>query len=306
VKCIYYDIGCTTELNPSDVSTHEQTHHAEHTRLIYMRLTNCENELLISNIDINTLKRENIALKQDNVLLKQDTSHLKQQVKTIKTELQQVKSENRKLIGKSNHVEMNKCIEIDIETSEPVHKKSKKEVNNIDDLKGKLLMARTLGEKVSLVSNDKVMIIKKCNTQHIELNTKCLSHCYKENQFQNMFDPFDLNDESVLMTELLNTVPYHFYVSTFYGRQRYRLVFPLDLQNIKDIEIIVPDKFKLNIVDNELVLEVLHQHNRYSFLFIENHELKLEHKEKFNLQRLERNNLITYAPGYAFLDQFTR
>jgi len=36
VKCIYYDIGCKTELRRRDIPLHEQSHHTEHTRLIYI------------------------------------------------------------------------------------------------------------------------------------------------------------------------------------------------------------------------------------------------------------------------------
>jgi len=71
VKCIYYEIGCKNELYHRDLPLHEQTHQTEHTRLIYISLTNCKNELLISNDEIKVLKRENVAFKQENAALKQ-------------------------------------------------------------------------------------------------------------------------------------------------------------------------------------------------------------------------------------------
>jgi len=36
VKCIYYEISCKNELCRRDLHLHDQTHHTEHTRLIYI------------------------------------------------------------------------------------------------------------------------------------------------------------------------------------------------------------------------------------------------------------------------------
>jgi len=78
--CSYKLIGCTychtdiiriNKLYHRDLPLHEQTHQTEHTRLIYISLTNCKNELLISNDEIKVLKRENVAFKQENAALKQ-------------------------------------------------------------------------------------------------------------------------------------------------------------------------------------------------------------------------------------------
>jgi len=72
VKCIYYDIGCKKEFRRKDVHSHEQTNHAEHTRLLYQSLTN-------SNNQIKYLKQENVAMKKENVTLKQDNVAMKEE-----------------------------------------------------------------------------------------------------------------------------------------------------------------------------------------------------------------------------------
>jgi len=94
-------------------------------------------------------------------------------------------------------------------------------------------------------------------------------------------------------------VPYHFI-----------FVFPTDLQNTKDIEVEIPHIYKIQIVNNELIVEALHQNNGYTFLFVECDETKLNllrlessWKGKFDLKELRSNGESTYAPGYAFIQQ---
>jgi len=268
--------------------------------------------------EIVALKQNNIVFQREGVISKEERSYLKQQVETISTELQEIKNENRKLIEKSNHIDMDASIEIDTATSEPPHKKFQKEANHIYDFKGKVSMACTLRQKsklrkfqtlqnVSLINDGKVIIIK-CNNENLEkteFKIKDISDCYEQNEFQYLFDKFGLKDEKSLIVKLLNEVPYHLYENKFYRSQRYRLVFSLDLQNIKDIEVVIPDKFKVSIINNELMVEKLHQVMSYTFLFIENHEIKLRYKQKFDLQRLDSciRRFATYAPGYAFVDE---
>jgi len=78
VKCIYYDIGCIKELRRKDIHLHEQTNHAEHTRLLYQNLTN-------SNNQIKDLKQENIAMKQENNGMKQEILILRRENNGSKT-----------------------------------------------------------------------------------------------------------------------------------------------------------------------------------------------------------------------------
>jgi len=167
-------------------------------------LTDCKNELLISNDEIKVLKQEIVILKKDNSvlneklkeveILKNDTLRLKQQIETMSIELQELKNENSKLKEKSSYIDMNASSGIAVASSKPVQMKLTKELNNIACLKVKLRNALTLNDKVSLVNDDEVFIIKN-NKRSIDFYTRYFSTCYEENEFLYLFNEFDLNDE---------------------------------------------------------------------------------------------------------------
>jgi len=248
--------------------------------LIYFNLTDCKNEFLISNDEINVLKQEIVVIKKEN----------------------NVKNENRILKAKSKHIDICASSGIAVAKHEPVQIQLKKEVNNIECLKEKLRNALTLNGKVSLANDDKVLIIK-CNKLNIGFYNGNLSACYKENDLQHMFHIFDLKDAEGLMRELLNKVKYHLYGHKIDGYQYYRFVFPLDLHNIKDIKVEVPDIFKIEIVNNELMVEILKQCTVPRYVLIEKYKFGFKHGQKINLQQLDDSDRITdpFAPGYAFL-----
>jgi len=75
--------------------------------------------------------------------LKNDALGLKQQVETITTELQEVKNENRKLIEKSQHIDMNASSGTAVAKHKPVQMQLTKELNYIECLKEKLRHAPT-------------------------------------------------------------------------------------------------------------------------------------------------------------------
>jgi len=235
--------------------------------------------------ELVVIKKENDILKEENEvskeklkeleILKNDALGLKQQVETISTVLQELKNGNSKLIDKSKITDMCASSEIAVAKHEPVHITLKKEVKNIDSLKEKLIHAHTLKGKVSFVNDDKVMIIKS-NKRSIDFNKQNLSTCYKENNFQNIFDQFGLKGEKKIMIELLKKVKYHLYDCKFNGSQRYSFVFPLDLQNINDIEVVVPYIFIMNIKYNELIVQKLNRSITISYVFIEKYQIKFE------------------------------
>jgi len=258
------------------------------------------------------MKKENDALKEENEvskeklkeveILKNSTLRLKQLVETLTTELQELKNENRILIAKSRHTDRCASSGVDVAKYKPVQMQLIKEVNNMNCLKGKLRNARTWNGKVSLVNDDKVMNIKS-NKRRIDIYNWDISTCYKENDFHNMFHTFDLLDEKGLIIELLNEVKYHLYDYKFNGYQCYRFVFPFDLQDIKDIEVEVPDIFKMDIKNNELMVEILNQYIFHSYFYVEKYFIKFKHRQKINLQQLDDSGSITnpFAPGFAYL-----
>jgi len=94
------------------------------------------------------------------------------------------------------------------------------------------------------------------------------------------------------MIELLNNLKYHLYDYTnFYGSQHYTFVFPLDLHNIKDIEIVIPDILKMN---NRSMIR--------NYVYVERYELKLKYGQMINFQQLDdsdRKTKTPFAHGYA-------
>jgi len=197
---------------------------------------------------------------------------------------------------------MNESSGIAIAKHEPVQIKLKNEVNYVDCLKEKLMNARTLNGKVSLVNDDKVMVIKS-NKRGIGFSSQHVSTCYKENDFQYLIGQFDLKNEKSLMVELYDKVKYHLYGFRNGGRQHYLFIFPLDLQDMKVIDVVVPDLFKMNIKNNELMVEILNQYITDSYFYTEIYKIKFKHRKEFNLQLLHDCVRVgnPFAPGYAFL-----
>jgi len=69
---------------------------------------------------------------------------------------------------------------------------------------------------------------------------------------------YELMDNKDIIMELINNTEYHLY-DYKQNNRHYMFVFPLDLHHIKDTEVVIPDKFKMTIVDNEIMVERLNQ-----------------------------------------------
>jgi len=178
--------------------------------------------------------------------------------------------------------------------------KSNEELNNIDKLKQRLSMINSLHGKVSLVNNDKVLFIKSVNN-YLEFYHIDLSKFYERDGFQYLFDKFDLKDHKVIMLELLNSIQYHLYEYKIDGKKQYKFVFPLDLSNIKDMEVLVPDILHLKILNNEIIVKILNQRLKKSYYSIKSERTLF--KEKFNLKDLKCSNTLRsqLAHGYAYI-----
>jgi len=216
------------------------------------------------------LKHESVQMKLKHESVQMKLKHESVQLK-LKHESVQLKLKHESVQMKLKH--------------ESVQLKLKKEVNYVDCLKEKLMNARTLNGKVSLVNDDKVMVIKS-NKRGMRYSGRNVSTCYKENDFQYLIGQFDLKNEKSLMVELYNKVKYHLYGFRNNGRQHYFFIFPLDLQDMKDIDVVVPDLFKMNIKNNELMVEVLNQYITDSSFYTEIYKIKFKHRKEFNLQLL--------------------
>jgi len=80
-------------------------------------------------------------------------------------------------------------------------------------------------------------------------------------------------------------------------------VFPLDLHNIKNIGVVVPDIFTMNIKNNTLMVEIINQYIIRNYFYVEKCEIKLKHRQKINLQQLGDCCRIVnpFAHDYAYL-----
>jgi len=87
-----------------------------------------------------------------------------------------------------------------------------------------------------------------------DLDIKKLSQCYTNNKFDYLFDLYDLNHLKDLMVEIIDNIPYHWYESQ-YDDLYFTLVFPLDLNNIKDMDILIPGRCRITIINKKLVVE---------------------------------------------------
>jgi len=111
-------------------------------------------------------------------------------------------------------------------------------------------------------------------------------------------------DNKDIIMEIINNTKHHLYD---YKRNNrfYIFVFPLDLHHIKDIEVVIPDMFKMTIVDNEIMVERLSQKSFGTIqLYIEMYEIRLQLKQKLNLLQLQgfkQRFSKFFAKGYAFL-----
>jgi len=225
-------------------------------------------------------------------------------VETLTRDLKERKQKNLQLTGKKRKLDTNEIVSlknevVQIMLNEEVN--SNVGLNNIDSLKQRLGMISSLREKVSLLDDDKVMMIKCNNNMCIYVND--LSKFYEENVSKYLLDKFDLNDHKNLMIELLNKIPYHLYSYEFPGKQLYTLVFPLDLQSIKDVEVLIPGIFRMNVLNNEAMVEILNRQIKASFFFKDKYRKLLKSGEKYNLQQLSGWELLgcSFPHGYAFL-----
>jgi len=343
IICVYHGIGCTKEFCRRDIHSHNETHQAIHMKLMYQHLIDSKKQIVllnqqnvitneettclnqqndISNNEITLLKQQNdisnneiTLLKQDNVtsnnrikileqqndLLKKNLENLesksneevfqcKQEIKSITIELKEMKIENSSLISKIKNRSRNKT---------PSH-----QVNDIDHLKEKLNADCYLREHVSLIDNDKTMMMKKID-KVLRLQVDELSDCYKSKKFDLLINKFGLNNNISLMVGLLDKIPHHIY-EYFYSNQVrcYTLVFPLDLKIIDDMIILVPDKFKMIILNNEISVENLTKQNYVIDFYIGKYKKTMQTFEKFNIEKLSGYETCdtSFAAGFALLD----
>jgi len=212
-------------------------------------------------------------LKEENTKIKENNILLKKEVKTIAIELKKSKKRN--------------SIPADEEKSD------------ISCLERKLHSTRSLHKKVLLMNDGEVLMLKGNS------NLDKLSECYEKNNFDYLIDQYHLSHHRNLMTELFGKTTYHFF--EYQKDAQYKFIFPLDLNTIDDFEITIPDWFKVDVSNNEIIVENLSEDNykcNRSCLYIDKYLRKLFHKAEFDLGNLEGFTACSspFAHGYGCLD----
>jgi len=110
-----------------------------------------------------------------------------------------------------------------------------------------------------------------------------------------------LVDHRNLMKELLSQLPYHLFQFQDMFYHYSRLVFPLDLNNMKNFEVTIPNNFKVKIVNNDITVELTNVRITYMNLYIGKYVKRLQHQQKFNFQQISGCAGFAFAPGFACL-----
>jgi len=188
VNCSYYDLGCEMQLCRKDVASHEETHQATHMRLLQQNLTQCLKQL-------STAKNEIVFLKQENETSNNEIELLKHQIATANKNIIILKQQN----GVSK---------VALNSKEGIQKAN---VVDIGSLKYKLSLASHLYNKVSLLNNGQVMIVKR-NNKTFDLDWQEISECYYRNsEFDYLIRQFGLGNHKDLMLELFKKIPCHLF-----------------------------------------------------------------------------------------------
>jgi len=317
VNCSYYDLGCEMQLCRKDVASHEETHQATHMRLMQQSLNKCvkqlctaNNKILVlnqqsatSNNEITVLKQRMVVADYDFNFLKEENSTLKKKLSKLETKVKREEfktdeaTENMKFVDIKRSREMAKLME-----REEKNAPSKVKVVDIDSLTSKLSLATDICGKVSLIND--VMIVK-ANDIRFNLDLFKLSGCYTNNyEFDFLVNEFGLDSEKDLMVELFTKIPFHFFEYQD-GVQFHTFIFQIDLSDIKNIDVFVPDQFRITISNNEIKWRNLTEMTSRSItLYIGNYRKQLQSEKKFDLQELENTNSydLPFAHGYACID----
>jgi len=274
VNCAYHDIGCLLKVHRRDLVSHEEKNQVYHIKLVYQNLNNCKNELSAS-------KNEVVDLKQENILLKE-------KVKKITTEFKEFKKKSSISVEETR----NYCSEIADEV-----KKMKDIKSDIACLKEKLCSTRSLHKKVLLMNDGEVLMLNG--------NSKLdkLSECYEKNNFNYLINQYQLGHHRSLMKELFAKTSYHWFE---YNKDRdYKFIFPLDLNNLDDFEVTIADKFRVNILKNEIMVESLRKDKCIGCsLYVGKYKKDIFHQKAWNLELLVDSAIFItpFVDGYACLD----
>jgi len=177
--------------------------------------------------------------------------------------------------------------------------------SRINYLKEQISKEAELTKKISLSSDNTVVHIDISDAvgfQFVEA-----SKCYEMMQFDYMFDQVHLSNHKLILNELFNEVLNHLFEYVKQSRHYYNFYFPLDLNNMKDLNIVIPDKLKVKIISNEIVVQLLSSVKRI-YLYVGKYYKRLENDVKFNLQQINDSMLSTFgnvqmdlANGYGCL-----
>jgi len=91
VKCEYYDIGCKKEFCQRDMFLHEDSHQAQHMRLIYQQHLTSKNEVTILKQENAVIKEKYVEVIQGNIAIKEENGALKKTLEVLNEKVNQIK-----------------------------------------------------------------------------------------------------------------------------------------------------------------------------------------------------------------------
>jgi len=183
-----------------------------------------------------------------------------------------------------------------------INKTTKVKVVDVVPLAWKLSLAFHIYDKVSLINNEKVMIVKRYDKK-FNLSLGGLSKCYYRNsKFDFLIREFGLGNSKDLMVELFTKIPSHLF--QYQDDKRWdTIVFPFVLNDNKNFDLLIPDRFRITISNNEIMVRMFMGNCVNITLYIGKYRKQLQTHKKFYLNQLtELNFHFTFPPGYALID----
>jgi len=332
VDCLYYKIGCQVKVCRKDVTLHESTYHVTHTRMMYESFKDENSFLKQENIELKKqfielekksseqLKtfKEAIQIKAIEINQLKETFNEALQIKAI--EIDQIKEvvtnnvaqihllqkDDQKLKGVQKQqnigqgVKMKeKTVEADLKIKENNIMRLKKGISDLPDLKR---------SQVSLLYDDTVLYFNRTVdifSYYTGISSEKLAKCYENRQFDGVINKYSFKEHKKLMLDLLHEIPYHLYEfdTLREASASVYFCFPMDLDNVKALNLSIPDKFKMKITAGEIVVERSNTNMDIRFtLYIGHYFFQGVNKVRVDLHRRNFINEMAFSFGdYACL-----
>jgi len=164
----------------------------------------------------------------------------------------------------------------------------------INNLKSKIREVPELLNRVTLINNATVVVVQISRN----INWKRSTQCYDHRQCNDVIDQLGLSNHKILLNELLLEIPNHLYET---GDRCYQFLFPFNLNNKKDFQISIPNKFNMKIIDKKVLVEMTLS-DYPMILHVGKYKIRLRNGVTFNLEQLDDSMVVdSYINSYGYL-----